>query len=87
MALNAGTAGVGGLADEMYDALNGEFGINPDSDSQRQNACNVLAQVIVDHIVANAEVSTTVSVTSVSNVSTGVGVSGPGTGSGTGTIT
>lgn len=45
-----------------------------------------IANAIVGHITANAEIATSVAVTSVSGVTTGAGVSGPGTGSGTGTI-
>ena len=47
---------------------------------------NNLATAIVTYVTANAQVSTTLSVTSVSGVTTGPGVSGPGTGTGTGTI-
>jgi len=38
------------------------------------------------HIAANAVVSTTVAVTSVSGVTPGGGISGPGAGTGTGTV-
>jgi hypothetical protein len=47
---------------------------------------DVLADEIETWITTYAEVSTTVSVTSVSAVQPGAGVSGPGVGSGTGTI-
>ena len=45
-----------------------------------------LATAIVSYITANAQVSTTLSVASVSGVTTGPGSSGPGSGTGTGTI-
>lgn len=42
---------------------------------------------LMEYLVANAQVATTVAVASVSGVTAGPVVSGPGTGSGTGTIT
>lgn len=44
-------------------------------------------KLILQYLVANAQVGTTVAVTSVSAVTPGPGVSGPGAGTGTGKIT
>jgi len=52
-----------------------------------QTVSSLLCDEIIAHIVANAVVNTTVTVTSVSGVQTGPGVSGPGAGVGTGNIT
>ena len=86
MAMNAGSAGVGGLADEIYQGLNAEFGADPAVDADRQAYCNVIAAAIITHIQTNATISTTVAVTNVSGVTSGAGTSGPGAGTGTGTI-
>jgi hypothetical protein len=87
MALLAGSAGVNGLADELYDALNTNFGgVNPDIDTDRKSFCNVLAATIIDHITTNAAVATTVAVTNVSGVTAGAATSGPGAGTGSGTV-
>jgi len=88
MALLAGTAGVNGLANELYGALNGAFplGSQPAVDTDRKAWCDVLAATIIAHIQTNAVVTTTLAVTNVSGVTVGGGVSGPGTGTGTGTV-
>lgn len=90
MALLAGSAGTNGLADEIYQALNSNFPIPgeqpPEVDADRRTFCNVIASTVIAHIQANAAVSTTVAVTSVSAVTPGAGSSGPGAGSGTGTV-
>jgi len=89
----AGAAGVNGLANELYVALNVPFPIpaiegTPQSqvDADRKTWCDVVASVIIAHIQANAAVSTAVSVASVSAVTVGLGTSGPGAGTGTGTV-
>ncbi len=88
MALNAGSAGVSGLADAIYQALNSNFsGVDSNIDADRRTFCNVLATAIVTHIQANAVVATTVAVASVSGVVAGGASSGPGAGTGTGTVT
>lgn len=48
---------------------------------------DAIAEAVVEEILAYAQVTSTVTVVSVSGVTTGPGVSGPGTGSATGTIT
>jgi len=82
MALNPGTAGVGGLSNEIYDALNSAFGgVDSNVDADRKKFCDVIASTVVAHFIANGLV--TVAVASVGGVTVGAGVSGPGTGSGT----
>jgi len=51
-----------------------------------EEIASLLAERIIDHFVSNAEVSTSVSVASVSGVTPGPGASGPGSGTGTGTL-
>jgi len=81
MALLAGTAGVNGLADELYAALNGAFplGAQPAVDTDRQTWCNVVAAAVIAHIQANAAVTT---VTSTPGATAGP-TTLPGTGTGT----
>lgn len=86
MPMNAGTAGIDGLANELYVALDAAFGADPDIDNDRKTFCDVVAATVIAHITANAKVSTFVDVTSVSGVTTGGGVSGPGSGAGSGTV-
>lgn len=45
-----------------------------------------LAEAVIDEIKTNAQVTTSVSVTSVSGVTAGLMTSGPGSGNGSGTI-
>ena len=89
-------AGIGsGLAKELFDDYSPKLGISGVGAAagfqQIADLCNSIAQTVVPHIVANAEVATstssTVTVTSVSGVTVGPGVSGPGTGTSTGTGT
>lgn len=103
MAMDPGSvngAGVGsGLAKELFDDYSPKLGITGVGAAagleQVADLCNSIAQTVLPHIIANAQVSTTtsstVTVTSVSGVTTGPGVSGPGTGtstgSGSGTVT
>lgn len=90
MAMLAGSAGVNGLADEIYQALNSNFPIPSGQpaqvDADRRTFCDVIASTVIAHIQANAAVATTVAVTSVSGVTAGAASSGPGAGSGTGTV-
>lgn len=53
------------------------------SDAVWQAVC----EGIIEHFVTNAQITSTVTVTSVTAVTPGVGVSGPGVGTATGTIT
>lgn len=54
---------------------------NTVDDSQLQAFCDEIATAVINHIIANATI--TVSVTAVTGVTTGVGISGPGTGTAT----
>jgi hypothetical protein len=102
MAMNAGNATVGGggsgLAQEMADLLLatlGSLGTPPGStvaEQQVDDVCNAIATAVVAHIVANAEVLTSVSTTVPAPIAvqvvpaTGTGATtAPGVGSGTGT--
>lgn len=55
-------------------------------EAYRTRMFRALGASIVTYITANAEIGTTVTVTSVSGVTVGPGTSGPGSGSGSGTI-
>lgn len=92
-----GTATKSGLAEAIYDQFVDNYhtdtGTPMPSGSESYAIkkgymiqANRIATAIVTYVTANAQVSTTLSVTSVSGVTTGPGVSGPGTGTGTGTI-
>ncbi len=56
-------------------------------DTLAQALANAIGSIVVSYVTANAVVTSTVIVTSVSGVSTGPGVSGPGLGTASGTIT
>ena len=51
-----------------------------------ENKWKLIATEIVNHFVAQTQVTTTVAVASVSAVTPGPGVSGPGVGTGTGSL-
>lgn len=51
-----------------------------------QKLSQIIADEVVKHIVSFGQITTTVTVASVSGVTPGTGVSGPGAGTGTGTI-
>lgn len=65
MPMLAGSAGVNGLANELYIALNVQFPI-PDIegvpqtqvDDERKQWCNVIASTVILHITTNATVNT-----------------------------
>jgi hypothetical protein len=85
-----------GCAGACFDVLDGaqEYGTlastNPVAYAAAREQLAVFARAmakVIPHIIANAVVGSTVTVTSVSGVTTGAGVSGPGAGSATGTIT
>lgn len=83
MALNGNT-----LGQEIWDALDAAgYPMDPTA----LDVWKAVANAIVDHVTANAQVDTNTSsnvvVTSVSGVTTGPGVSGPGAGTATGTGT
>lgn len=78
MAMNGPTLGT-----ELKAALDG---LSDSDKGDRDKVFEEMGKAIVSHIQSNAEITTSVSVTSVSGVTTGGGVSGPGSGSGTGTI-
>ncbi|HNR90660.1 MAG TPA: hypothetical protein PKM65_20155 [Spirochaetota bacterium] len=60
--------------------------LSPEQKQNTEAVWKAIGNGIVDYIKANAQVSSTVNVASVSGVQTGTGVSGPGTGTATGTI-
>lgn len=71
-----------GLATAIKNAIEAVSEENRDYDAM----WSAIAGAIVSYIQANAQVATTVTVTSVNGVTTGGGVSGPGAGTGTGSI-
>jgi len=76
------------LATAIKTALQGKnSGITGDSETEVIAYWEVIADEIIKHIIANAVISTTVAVASVTGVTGGGGTSGPGTGTGTGTVT
>jgi hypothetical protein len=83
-----------GLAGRIFDGLDSRMDyqgvIGPGLGTAKQQLADlaeVIAGAVIDEFVQNAQVASTVTVTSVSGVVAGPGTSGPGTGSATGTIT
>ena len=75
------------LGAEIVTAMDAVLASEPvASESQRASMWAAIGNAIVAHITANAVVSTTVAVVSVSGVTTGVATSGPGAGTGTGSV-
>lgn len=69
------------------DALNPNAGDIPaDVQTQRRALWHAIGTAVVTYIQANAVVTSTVAVASVSGVTVGAGASGPGTGTATGTV-
>ncbi len=64
MSMDAGdeTVGAGTMAKAIYDALASVFGAAPDADQDdnRKKAAAAIAQGVVSHIAANAEVDVTI---------------------------
>lgn len=82
MALNGNA-----LGDAVVTALEGvDPSMTDDQKAQLTSAWHAIGTAIVAYVTANAQVSSSVTVSSVSGVTTGPGTSGPGSGSATGTI-
>jgi hypothetical protein len=73
------------LFSEVRSAIEGVTGATME-DATSQALWLAICNAIIAHIQSNAEVATSVTVTSVSGVTSGTSTSGPGTGSGSGTI-
>lgn len=82
MALNGNA-----LGDAVVTALEGVDGsMTDDQKAQLTTAWHAIGTAIVTYITANAQVASSVTVSSVTGVTSGPGTSGPGSGSATGTI-
>lgn len=76
------------LATAIVAVLKGKnSGITGASEAQCLEYWEAISDEIIQHIIANAVVTSTVVVASVTGVTAGGGVSGPGTGTATGTVT